>query len=297
MSYYDLPCDQCGHPNDINWDICHNKDCAETITAPFIIRLASIAAEQTALNDNYRLAKTQLGSKGKGNALMIFEDMIDRQASVTMTAPVDFVFDWFLRKKDAFLPYRKQVELKIREHATYVNAKKRSYVDSAIFADREMIFGAMTLDETGLTSYGPVIMILNTKFVRRNTGLLIENSFNFHDRIVEEHKWTVNDPLPAGNLCVWNERQKLAVIKCKEQIVSNDDSSRFSEYILKSTGDRKTDEFMEAYIDAEFYPAMVEKLKFPADLITDFETNPDLLEYKLQFEELGRKVIVESYAK
>ena len=294
-NYYDFPCQSCGYLNDINFDRCQNQQCSELISVPFIIRRASIEAEKLELQCKYEEAINQIFEKGKRKSLDDFEELVKQNGDVVINAPVAFVFSWFLKNKAAYLPYKKLVDLKIREHAPYSNATKRSYVDSAIFGDRNMIFGALTVNEVGLRSYGPVMMILNKKFIQRTAALLIENSFHFHDRAVLENKWTIDKPLPPGNICDWDHKHELAILKCKDLIIADDDLRNYPEYILKSTGNRNTDEFIEAYIDAEFYPTMVEKLKFPANLIDDFNTRSDLLEYKLQFEEIGRKVKVEAY--
>lgn len=294
MAYYDISCPVCGFTNDLNFDYCHNKSCLSP-SAPFIVRRTTMKIELETLEENYVNAQQKLKQADKEKNGQAFELLINNQGKAILNLPLDFFFEWFLGGNKPLYSYRKLIALGLRERAIFIHDQKRSTVESNIFGTRDdLIYAALSVDEKGLHSYGPIALILNNAFVEKRAGMLIENSFTFTNKL-KSSGWIDDDPIPPGNLSLWSARSKLALTKQYEKVAENDDFITYPKLVMHTSGERKTDDFMEVYVEGDVYPDAVDKVMFPADMVREFETNPAKIAYLYQLEEVKRKVNVGEY--
>jgi len=175
-----------------------------------------------------------------------------------------FYFEYFLKKTSATINVSLTVLLNLIEDlAVYHNYYQRlSFEPEKYDEDREFVdvilFGkyrqyiryvALNLNGSGLTAYGQYCIYLKTQHIEEKTSLLEENSFIFFDK----YRISPFEPqVPYGYRSDWENRGKLAVAKLGHKIKNGMQANDFANILLKNTGDKAKDDFIEVHIFGEF---------------------------------------------
>jgi hypothetical protein len=142
----------------------------------------------------------------------------------------------------------------VRRAAELENDRQRRTVDALLFgAYAEQIrFAALSLDGIGLKSYGKDGLSyglgLREVAIAKRASLLEENEYDFAKR----HSLHAASGLPAGYRSAWENRHELAVAKLADLIWPETSPAEYAGILLRSKGDRATDQFVEVHIFGTF---------------------------------------------
>jgi hypothetical protein len=287
-SYYQIDCADCSTPNDINEIVC--SACGTIIPDTINVRLASLEVEKLALEKRYIDAKKYLTNKNLTKEGIDFEIVIKADGKALINTQFDFLWKWLVKDKFEYKSYRRQLIDGARLKAQFENDKNRSTADSILFGSEiDIIYGALSIDEEGVISYGDIALILKNSSIKKRTSALEKNSFFFLDDITKKG-WTWNTPIPNGYMAVWADIFKLSLSKLHVHLQSGISVKDMARLILKSDGDRKNDEIIELYIYGKIVALNIEKIRIPNLSIAGFSPRQ-----KLQLIELQSKHKVECY--
>lgn len=287
---YQFPCPACGTLNDINYLQCINTSCRHTFTPAVNVKYALTPEEVAALESRYEDARIYLASKALTREGLDFERWVLSSGQAVVNMDFAFLWEWLMLGSKEYQGYKRSVAQGDRLRKIFANDRMRSAVEGLIFGSHEdIIYGALTLNEVGLTSYGKVSVVLQTAAIEQVTSMLDENSYNFIKRI-SASGWFMDEPFPPGHFATWDGRNKLALAKCHPAIKTGLTFADAVLLIMSAGASKPEDEFIELYIYGKINKSAVEKIKFPVDLRNSF--NGDELD---QYEELKRHYIVEEY--
>ena len=108
----------------------------------------------------------------------------------------------------------------------------------------QITYAALSLDGSGLISYGPVTLLLKDEAINHRASLLEENSFKLLGRFSK---------IPKGYRAIWAKRADLAIAKllrqeCVEKTRGATSRDARAKLILYQVGNRATDEFIEVHL-------------------------------------------------
>lgn len=129
--------------------------------------------------------------------------------------------------------------------------KKRHAVSGILFGSycNDIVYGALSLSEEGLSTYGSVFCQLRPITIMNRTSFLEENSYRF----IEKHQKRFGDPLPYGYWANWNTRHLLALVKNHSSFAAGLSKEDWGKLLFSSDGkDRNNDDFIEAHIFGTF---------------------------------------------
>lgn len=287
-SYYQITCSHCSNPNDINEVVC--SSCGLPIPDTINVRRASLPQELLSLEKRYTDAKEYLSRNNliaEGNEL---ENSVRANGKAVINTQFSFLWEWLIRNKFAYESYRRQLINSARMKAKFDDDKNRSMADTILFGSAiDIIYSALSINETGVMSYGEITIILNTKAIEKRTSALEKNSFFFIDDISKKG-WLWNTPLPPGYMAVWSDLFKLSLSKLCLTLKKSLTHDDFARLILSSSGSRATDEFIELYIYGNIVASAINKINIPLTVVNKFSTKE-----QLQLKELQSKYNVECY--
>jgi len=289
-TYYQISCNNigCTHLNDITKTHC--AGCGLPLPGTINTRRATIPAEIEALDNRYTDAKNFANSNNLDKELALLETEVTINGKAVINTSIDFLWKWLVQRTSSYDSYKRQLLDGTRSKAKYEDDNKRTVADSLLFGSEiDIIYSALTTDETGLSSYGHATIILKTKPIEKRTSSLETNSYFFFEW-AKKNGWTVFDPLPAGYMAVWSSNSKLAVAKLTKSLKSGISGTEIAKLILTSKGDRSTDIFIELYIYGEIASSVIEKIKIPATLKTSLDPKS-----KLRLKEIEKKVAIEYF--
>ena len=235
-----IKCPHCGSKN-----LVINKDClACGMSLGFPnVNECSQKEELKALGKRYKEKIELARDKGHKNKIAEFEEKIKKSFAV-INVDIEYLHALIVRSA-VYSNYQLLTSGEVRDFARPEADKERLGVEGTIFGSygRNIRYAALSVDGSGLKSYGDFTIILSDKAVRLRATLLEENSYNF----VKRHKILAGSKIPKGYRAVWKDRYKLAVAKLAEKALLTK-KENYATIVLESTGDRKKDEFIEVHI-------------------------------------------------
>jgi len=213
--------------------------------------------ELKALKKRYKEKVESASQKGFDDKRIEFEKAVKKSIAVIN---VDFFYLQMLMlwENSLYSTYQRQIEGETRDLAPMEFEKKRLGVEGTLFGSygKNIRYAALSLDGNGLKSYGSFTIILSDTAIKKRATLLEENSFHF----VENHKILAGGKIPKGYRAVWKDRHKLAVAKLPEKITLTK-KENYATIVMDSTGDRKTDEFIEVHIFGKINKASIKAIR------------------------------------
>jgi hypothetical protein len=133
-----------------------------------------------------------------------------------------------------------------RRPAQPQNDRDRVTVEGKLYGSSggEVVYAALAAGPHGLISYDPISVTLTEQAVMTRSSLLEENSYSFAKR----HDLRVLGPMPTGYLATWDNRAELVIAKLGSTLTAGLEPTPLADWILRSDGDRETDEFIEVHI-------------------------------------------------
>jgi hypothetical protein len=262
---YLLPCKFCSNNHDISETVCPNT--GEVIGEPINVKRASLPIEKKALQDKYLRAKLKLNGDDLTAEANFFEEPIQNRGRPIINMPFNFLWFW-LTNNESYKSYRRQILENVRPKALFQNDVNRTIVDSFLYGSEiDIIYSALTINKTGLTTYGQVSVILKEISVAKRTSCLYSNSFRFFNKLINEQKYSFGEPFPVGYLGTWYDNFKLATAKHNNEIVKGIDEDKCAMILLKSGESRDKDDFIELHIHGNIFSSAIDEIIIPENYI------------------------------
>jgi hypothetical protein len=185
-----------------------------------------------------------------------FEDTIDQHGCVVIAIPYVFAEQLLKSDKPLYANYHCLIDANARFMAEASDHERRVDADNRMFPgyEREISFGSLSINNVGVWSFGPCHITLSATMVMDRTTFTHQNTYNYQN-------WFESVTLADGHM-TWKERPgyrsdrqhkaTLAVAKLAGDIKANMHRENFAGLLLRSTGDRHRDDFVEAHIYGTF---------------------------------------------
>lgn len=218
--------------------------------------MAERPEEQEALDDRYFRAVTDASDRGVANEIETFEQvMMKSEAVVAMS--VDLLRTLATKSNSLYSNYQLTVRAQLRRPALLGFDQHRSSVDGKLWgvAAESIRYAALSLDKSGVASYGDCSVVLKESHIAHRASVLEENAFAFVDKV--KH----SEPLPLGYRSPWRDRHKLAIAKCSQNVQLGMNERDFASLLLFNGAGRTADDFMEVHIYGPFDFNAVESIR------------------------------------
>jgi hypothetical protein len=138
----------------------------------------------------------------------------------------------------------------------------RVAVDGTLFPyyQENMVFGALSLDDRGVKSFGPYALVLKEEMIFRRTTVFEENSFTFCQT---KHRIVAGDPVPPGYRAVWSERDRLAMAKLHSKVDRGTLPDNYPGILLSEPTRSLEADFIEVHIYGSIHRTAVERITGP----------------------------------
>jgi hypothetical protein len=224
--------------------------------------------ELEALEKRYKEKVEFASPKGHDDKRIEFEEAVKKSAAV-INVNLRYLHNLIVGSNTLVSTYQLQTAGETRELAPTEFDKERRGIEGTLFGSygKDIRYAALSLDGTGLTSYGDFTLILSDTAIKKRTTLLEENSYHF----IKTHKILAGDlgkNMPNGYRSVWNDRHKLAVAKLlKKAVLTNKEN--YAKIVLLSTGNRGTDEFIEVHIYGKLNKASIVSVRGNSESVSE----------------------------
>ena len=239
-----IQCQFCG------FDFYSSAQCCPHCGRPSLfpnVTAASDPKECDALLRRYSDVKTFAEQRGAGAALNDFESEIKKSVAV-ISRSVEELQRLASEDNQLYATYYQLTEGGIRIPKGNRWDMLRNPTDAILFPGyREGVrFGALSLNDLGLESYGECHLILRDDLIAYRASVFEENSVIW----MERHNVQVAeaDRLPLGYRAVWDDRSKLCVAKLGDRIQSGATASDFAKLLIRNGSSSADDDFVEVHM-------------------------------------------------
>jgi len=250
-------CDQCGNEARYGFEDRCRACCFPVAQWAPNVQLARLETQAVALDERFLQSRSNADSIGGLARLESLRDTA-RRSTVVVSMPEGIASDLLASESSLYAPYARLVSASVRAPAAFDNDRRRLSVDSIIYGTygEQIVFGALSLDGWGPSSYGEAHAELLESTVAYRSTVLEENSYSF----VQKHNLVAGTDFPVGFLAPWEQRDKLVVSKLGGRI-SGDPKSDHSRLIMLSDGDRTTETFLEVHTYGTFNRQAIAKMR------------------------------------
>lgn len=249
------PKPDCEAENERNASVC--ESCGNSLG--FVnVNILSDPYFQEGIEKRYAAAKTPLSN----SEVQRFEEVIAREGKAVINMDYGLVQE-LVNKNKAYISYQRGVEKGFVSKKEFEKDRFRCMAEAAFYGidGRSIVYAALALDDVGVTSYGDVSVVLQTKRIENRTTFFEKDTLVLFSELVRKG-WLVDEIIPSGHCGTWNERSKMAVIKHGAEVEPSHQIADLAALILKSDGDGTNDEFIELHIFNTVKPAAFEKVVF-----------------------------------
>ncbi|CAG0959234.1 hypothetical protein PHYC_00630 [Phycisphaerales bacterium] len=203
----------CGSEIPINVRIC--PACGMDNACPNV-RAASQPAEVDALDHRYSEALNRAAQRGTRAIVLDFQAAVDQSVAVNALS-LDEAERILKASNKLFQTFAARISAGSQSPCTtdyYDMVRPR--VEALLFPyyGQEIRFAALSLTYDGLTSFGPIALILSEQAIACRSTVLEDNSVHFF----QDHKTDLLADFPPGYRATWSRRGMLAVAKLADQI-------------------------------------------------------------------------------
>jgi hypothetical protein len=246
-------CNICGSPIPETGDTCGT--CGSHIGFP---NVRAAEAEQGPLTIRYEAAIAVARTQGTHDAVLKFDASMKKTFAV-VNVDLRFLFHFLSNDKLLYSTYQLGVRSETRKAANAENDRHRVGVEGTFFGSdgSKIRYAALSLDGSGLKSYGGYSIRLRDVAVAHRATLLEENTYAF----VEHHDIIAGHPAPPGYRGVWAERHKLAVAKLGARLLPTTEEKDHAGLLLENAGKRPDDNFIEVHIYGPLDGNAIESVK------------------------------------
>ena len=218
------------------------------------VAIASDRAEVTALDVRYGTAVASAAAKGTSVITADLEDETAKKSRVVISRDSSEIYRLASGDNQLYATFHSLVEAGIRIPTDSKWDAIRPAIDALLFAyyQKEVRFGALTLDESGLAHFGDCHLILKTDMIDFRTTAFTENTAAF----VVRNSFVI----PPGHRASWAQRGRLAVAKLASMLSPSTTSADLPA-VLKSDGATSGDDaFVEAHVYGSISMRTVEQV-------------------------------------
>ena len=183
---------------------------------------------------------------------------VKSSAHVVLAVPPLFARNLLGDRASVYQNYERLVSAGARVPAELPNDTKRCAVGALLFGSyaHEIRYGALSLNGSGLWTYGKAILKLKDVAIDSRVSFLETNSFNF----IENHKPGPGQRLPMGYRSTWADKQYLAGAKLQPYIKAGQTATDWAPMLIQTGKSRAADEFIEAHIFGPFTAEAVQEI-------------------------------------
>ncbi len=188
-----------------------------------------------------------------------FEAILKGKSGVVVSMTAGIARKLIEDPNSLYANYDQLVGATIRKPANFDNDRHRCAVGGLLFGSYSsyIIYGALSLTENGVPTYGPVHCRLRSVAIAKRTSFLETNSYKFvldHDPIADD-KWLI------GYTACWKHRHSLVLSKLADRLSTGQTESDWQDLLIYSNGqNREDDDFVEAHIYEGFDKNAVESM-------------------------------------
>lgn len=248
-------CPQCDAPQS---SFNHECNACGTFLGFPNVRIANLSNEVQALETRVQISEKRAKLNDVFNEFSMLMDEVDQHSSVIVSMPVDTALNIVMNINYLFVNYERLVGAGARSPAEFVSDAHRKVVAGALYGSfgEKIVYGALSLSERGLKSYGDIHCKLKAVAVNKRTLFLHENSYVFIDKYGDSDH-------PKGYRSDWANRAKLVATKLEENKLLQKKQGReeWEQLMLVCDGkNRDRDEFVEAHIFGAFNVFSIEQM-------------------------------------
>lgn len=224
----------------------HCPTCSADAGAPNV-RLCCTNDNLKALATRFDDARTLATTIGCSKEFCTLSDLMEKKSGVVVSMPAGVARKLVEDPNSLYTNYEQLVGGNIRRSADLDNDRHRCAVGGILFGSYadSIIYGALSLTENGLPTYGTVHCRLRSITIDKRTSFLETNSFQF----IQDHGIVLWDKLPVGHMACWEQRHCLVLAKLADRLSDGQAESDWQAILIQSDGnDRKKDSFVEAHI-------------------------------------------------
>jgi hypothetical protein len=226
------------------------------------VRIATQETELAALAKRFDEAKRNAQRNGCEGPFDSFTATVEQSSHVVVALGTLEARKFLSDPRAIYQSYDTLVEVGSRTPAPLADDVNRQVAGSHLFGcfKGEIRYGALSLDGSGLPSYGKVYFRLRDIAIEKRVSLLESNSFSF----VKSHRLTLGKSVPLGFRCGWRDRHRLAAAKVQPKLRRSHSKADWPRLLLaaSSSNDRSKDVFIEAHIFGGFDSEAVEDVQF-----------------------------------
>ncbi len=248
-------CPRCKAPQITYVEQC--SSCGASLGAPNV-RLANTEEELQALEQKFSDCEEVAKRNSITEELYSLIVEVSKNSKVIISLPAPIALNLVNDPNMLFKNYETLVGTNSREPASFANDTHRKIVSGSLFGSfaEKIIYGALSLSNIGLKTYGDVYCTLKEISVNERTSFLITNSYEFLEQFGETG-------LPKGFRADWKNRGKLVAVKFLENdnLKKKQKTEDWAQILLFSDGvHREKDEFIEAHIFGKLNIYSVDKM-------------------------------------
>ena len=231
-----MKCERCHlDVREYEW---HCPNCLQDLGVPNV-RVASFPAETDALAQRYQHALAALALAGTAHLAGQYESALSHSLVVVCRSYLD-VLELLQSDDQIYSTSYQQVEAETRRPGGNHLDRDRRTADAIFFPyyEREIRFGALSLDGLGLDHYGPVSIVLRPEAIQHRCSFFHSNTLAF----AADNRLGPGRPIPPGFRSDWQARGRLAVAKGAEHISPDTIPEDFPQILLIP------EDFIEAHV-------------------------------------------------
>ncbi len=181
------------------------------------------------------------------------------QSSVVISSSLAKINELLSNDNQLFATFYKAVGGETRLPEDNEWDKIRQAVDSLLFPyyAEHIHFGSLSIDLTGISTYGNYSMVLKELAIRDRATVFEENSIMF----IKKRRIVAGDPLPLGYRTTWMNRSSLALAKLGKRLTPTTVGAEFPK--LLATSDTTDPDFIEVHIYGPIHRRAIEHFSGP----------------------------------
>lgn len=263
---------KCGYENPLANENCVH--CGTFLGFPNVNECLQ-KEELEALEKRYKEKVDSAAGNGYDDSRIEFEEIIKKSMAV-INVNLDDLHMFVVGNNTLYSSYQLQTGGETRDFAPSEFDRKRLGIEGTLFGSygRNIRYAALSIDGKGLKSYGDFTIIISDTAIEERATLLEENSYRF----IKTHKILAGDiskRMPRGYRAVWNDRSKLTVARLLEKALLTT-VENYAKIVLLSTGNRKTDDFIEVHIYGKLSNTSIQAVRGNSENVR--EQDKDMIE-------------------
>ena len=223
------------------------------------VRACKTKENLKALLSRYSDAELLANKKGLSTEFDNLKEAVKLKSGVVVTMTASTARKLFEDPNALYDNYNQLVGANARKPADPDNDRHRCSVGGLLFGSyaNNIVYGALSLTEKGLPTYGDVHCRLRAITIDKRTSFLETNSYNF----IADHHIAPGDNLPCGYRADWENRHMLVLAKLLDSLSSGQTEDEWQSIIIKSDSyNRDKDDFIEAHIYENFDRNAIESM-------------------------------------